>query len=100
MVPPPKNDGQAGAMSRESRNQEEAVHVVDEKNEKYFDNCGEDFHLAMMLFVTSADRSTGQYEALTTINPSVASVPTQIYRNLTGMVSQKPRSHEFESANG
>ncbi|KAI5846335.1 hypothetical protein DFP73DRAFT_593398 [Morchella snyderi] len=41
--------------------------VVDGKDKSYFDTCGEEFHLAMMLFVTSADLSTTQYEALTEV---------------------------------
>ncbi|KAH0613679.1 uncharacterized protein H6S33_005565 [Morchella sextelata] len=41
--------------------------VVDGRNEAYFDQCGEEFHLALMLFVTSADLSTTQYEALTEV---------------------------------
>lgn len=38
--------------------------VADGPNDKYRDICGGDFHLAMMLFVTSADLSVSQYEAL------------------------------------
>ncbi|KAI5836953.1 hypothetical protein DFP73DRAFT_532340 [Morchella snyderi] len=41
--------------------------VMDGSNVEYFDKCGEEFHLAMMLFVTSADLSTTQYEALTEV---------------------------------
>ncbi|KAI5839754.1 hypothetical protein DFP73DRAFT_529914 [Morchella snyderi] len=38
--------------------------VVDGEEGSHLDKCGEEFHLAMMLFVTSADLSTAQYEAL------------------------------------
>lgn len=40
---------------------------ADGLNDKYHDQCGQDFYLAMMLFIMSANLSTNQYEALTEV---------------------------------
>lgn len=57
--------------------------IFDGPNHKYLDTLGNDFHLAMMLFVTSADISTTQYEALTEVlalatQTSLQSLPKSI----------------------
>lgn len=77
MIPTPER---RSLIPNPEGNEEEVV--ADGPNDKYRNVCGRDFHLAMMLFVTSADLSVSQYEAMVEVLALAATEPLQSLPNL------------------